>query len=231
MKRKTVLVSLVLSIALVFGAFQAAFAGYGITGTAPDGNEYAIDKATVALYDDALAGKYNIVGTDELAGWVNAKQNILIIDTMPATSYNGHHVPGAINIECGDNTLKNGNWDESKQGGALLAAAKQYSGTKQVKYYWNAKKKKWVTKKPPKKYWKKCTKKKDKHRGKKWYKATVDVKDKPIVVYCGFVKCRRSHFAADFLSRMGYTNVYRYPGGISAWGDADPELPYEAVSE
>ena len=45
-------------------------------------------------------------------------------------------------------------------------------------------------------------------------------KDKTIVVYCGFVKCTRSHNGAVWAKKLGYTNVYRYPGGIFAWKGA-----------
>jgi thiosulfate/3-mercaptopyruvate sulfurtransferase len=45
-------------------------------------------------------------------------------------------------------------------------------------------------------------------------------KDRLIVVYCGFVKCARSHNAAVFAKQLGYTNVKRYPGGIYAWRGA-----------
>jgi len=45
-------------------------------------------------------------------------------------------------------------------------------------------------------------------------------KDKPIVVYCGFVKCTRSHNGAAWAVKLGYKNVYRYCGGIFAWKGA-----------
>lgn len=45
-------------------------------------------------------------------------------------------------------------------------------------------------------------------------------KNKTIVVYCGFVKCTRSHNGAVWAKKLGYTNVYRYPGGIKAWQEA-----------
>ncbi len=48
-----------------------------------------------------------------------------------------------------------------------------------------------------------------------------DDKEKPIVVYCGFVKCTRSHNGAVWAVKMGYKNVYRYSGGIFAWKGAD----------
>jgi len=45
-------------------------------------------------------------------------------------------------------------------------------------------------------------------------------KEKTIVIYCGFVKCTRSHNGAVWAKKMGYKNVYRYPGGIFAWKGA-----------
>ena len=47
-----------------------------------------------------------------------------------------------------------------------------------------------------------------------------DDKDKTIVIYCGFVKCTRSHNGAAWAVKLGYRNVYRYPGGIFAWKGA-----------
>lgn len=52
-------------------------------------------------------------------------------------------------------------------------------------------------------------------------------KDRTIVVYCGFVKCTRSHNGAMWAKRLGYTNVYRHPGGIFAWKGAD--MPVDSV--
>ena len=49
-------------------------------------------------------------------------------------------------------------------------------------------------------------------------------KDKLIVVYCGFVKCTRSHNGAVWAKKLGYENVYRYPGGIFAWKGAGYEI-------
>ncbi len=46
-------------------------------------------------------------------------------------------------------------------------------------------------------------------------------KEKTIVFYCGFTTCTRSHNAAMWAVKLGYKNVYRVPGGINAWLDAD----------
>lgn len=45
-------------------------------------------------------------------------------------------------------------------------------------------------------------------------------KNNKIVIYCGFTKCGRSHNAAFWAKKLGYTNIYRAPGGISAWIDS-----------
>lgn len=45
-------------------------------------------------------------------------------------------------------------------------------------------------------------------------------KEKMIVIYCGFVKCTRSHNGALWAKKLGYKNVYRFPGGIFAWKGA-----------
>lgn len=52
-------------------------------------------------------------------------------------------------------------------------------------------------------------------------------KDKTIVVYCGFVKCTRSHNGAMWARKLGYKNVYRFPGGIFGWKGLD--YPIEKV--
>lgn len=49
-------------------------------------------------------------------------------------------------------------------------------------------------------------------------------KEKPVVIYCGFVKCTRSHNGAVWAVKLGYKNVYRYSGGIFAWKGADYDI-------
>ncbi len=48
-------------------------------------------------------------------------------------------------------------------------------------------------------------------------KAAGSDKGQAIVVYCGFVACRRSHIGATILAENGYTDVYRYPAGLTGW--------------
>jgi len=46
-------------------------------------------------------------------------------------------------------------------------------------------------------------------------------KNRLIVFYCGFVTCTRSHNGAMWAVKLGHKNVYRHPGGIKAWDQAD----------
>ena len=52
-------------------------------------------------------------------------------------------------------------------------------------------------------------------------------KDKKIIVYCGFVKCTRSHNGAMWAAKLGYKNVSRHPGGIFAWKGAHYDIEKE----
>ncbi len=52
-------------------------------------------------------------------------------------------------------------------------------------------------------------------------------KNKVIVIYCGFVKCTRSHNGALWAKKLGYKNVYRFAGGVFAWKGAEYKLETE----
>lgn len=52
-------------------------------------------------------------------------------------------------------------------------------------------------------------------------------KNIPVVVYCGFVKCGRSDNGALWARKLGYTKVYRVPGGVFAWKGA--KYPVDSV--
>jgi rhodanese-related sulfurtransferase len=54
-----------------------------------------------------------------------------------------------------------------------------------------------------------------------------DNKDRLTVIYCGFVKCTRSRNGAAWAVKLGFKNVYPYPGGIFAWKGA--KYPAEEV--
>jgi len=45
-------------------------------------------------------------------------------------------------------------------------------------------------------------------------------KNIPVVIYCGFVNCTRSDNGASWARKLGFTKVYRFPGGLYAWKGA-----------
>lgn len=64
----------------------------------------------------------------------------------------------------------------------------------------------------------------DGHRQEDFRQILGDATDRKIVVYCGYVKCARSHNAAICAQELGFTNVYRYPGGLYAWRGAGNQV-------
>ncbi|MBW1752314.1 MAG: rhodanese-like domain-containing protein [Deltaproteobacteria bacterium] len=65
-------------------------------------------------------------------------------------------------------------------------------------------------------------------KSKKDYEALLGAdKHKTIIIYCGFVKCTRSHNGALWAKKLGYKNVFRFSGGIFAWKGA--KYPTEKI--
>jgi rhodanese-related sulfurtransferase len=114
-------------------------------------------------------GGYKLISLKELKAKLDAKEDILVVDTMPyEASYKKQHIPTAVQFEFPIPEMKSMDYGTEKQYRDLL----------------------------------------------------VTDKDKMIVVYCGFVKCGRSHNGAMCAVKLGYTNVYRCLGGIRGWKEA-----------
>ena len=133
--------------------------------------EAEVENVAVKLVREVVKGNYKTITAKELKELIDAKKDILIIDTMPyEASYKKEHIPGAKqflfpipDMVTWDTKETDGKTQEDYQ--ALLGADK----------------------------------------------------NKQIIIYCGFVKCTRSHNGAVWARKLGYTNVYRQPGGIFAW--------------
>jgi len=114
-------------------------------------------------------GGYKLISLQELKEKLDAKEDMLVVDTMPyEASYKKQHIPTAVQFEFPIPEMKTMDDGTEKQYRALLGPDK----------------------------------------------------DKIIVVYCGFVKCGRSHNGAMWGVKLGYTNVYRCLGGIRGWKEA-----------
>ncbi len=221
MKKKLTVLGLVLTLVLAFGGFQSVFAN-----TIDGVKENQTDKIAYTYTSETLSGKYKVTDTEELKGWVDSGKKMVIVDTMPDKSYNttNGHITGAVNAEV--NLTNPGMTDAQKSN--LLKVVNQAlidQGLTSKSYTYSSWKK--TTKAAYKKITNKKLKKVKTVNGKKvYYKrsitktTTIGKKSAPIVVYCGFVGCSRSHEAAAYLVKNGYTNVYRYGGGILAWIDA-----------
>ena len=213
MKKRNVL-ALALALVMSVGMSSSVFAAtWDKTPTEND-----VERVTYQFMNETKAGKYKLVDTATLKNWVDKKDKMIVVDTMPATaSYNKQHVPGAINAEVG---MKK----EQVTSAQLTNLEKQVKPLLSKK---TVKKTTWVkvSKKTYKKL-KKSNRKTKKIKKKVYYykkvvkKYVVADKNTKIVVYCGHIGCARSHVAAAYLVKQGYTNVYRYGGGISAWVDA-----------
>ncbi len=154
----------------VVGISASAFA----FGTDKFKEEVEKEQGAVKLVKEVQQGGYGVVTTEELKGMIDAKQDMLIIDTMPyKDSYQKNHIPGAKQFLFPIPEMQE--WDMKETDGKTVEDFKALLGPD---------------------------------------------KDKTIIVYCGFVKCTRSHNGALWAKKLGYTNVFRQPGGIFAWKGA-----------
>ena len=214
-KRMPKLMALVLTLALCFGSVESVFAA----GTYDGVDERDLESKVYKFMEDTKKGGYDVVKTDTLKSWIDKGDDMVIVDTMPDDSYNGGHVPTAVGSVVGhpDDYYKFEN-DTQKKNFKEMVESQIPNKTVWVK----------VSKSQYNKL-AKANRKTKKVNGKTvYYKKTVGKdKDYKIVVYCGYIKCARSHTGAAYLRSLGYTNVYRYGGGIQAWKDA--EYPVETT--
>lgn len=216
MRRKAALLALVLTLAMVIGSFQSVFAAgtpTKVTKKAIKDAEYKsvptiTDEVTAEVFAidlvvEVAAGKYKLVDTAVLKGWVD-KKSAVVIDTMPEGWFAARHIPGAVHATAGGETREPEFLMTKSEKAKLLKVAKDKC--KVTKYY-NTKTKKWQT---------------GKIKGAKT-RTVVNYKKK-VVLYSGFIKCPRSHEAALYLRKKGFKNVHRYAGGISAWVDANYKI-------
>lgn len=211
MKKRNLVVTAILTLALCVGSVSTAFAfnyEYVTGGTTPKmesvernkttSQENTVAKVAYQFNKEVTEGKYKLVDAVTLKSWLDTKKDMVIVDTMGATNVANISIPGAIATWA---PLSAEKWtDAGYDKAGFLKAVKAACKHKQ---YYNSNTKKWVAKKPAAKNWK----------GKKVrYTDTV-------VVYCGFTGCGRSHQGAMALKKAGFTKVYRYGGGISEWVD------------
>lgn len=167
---KTRLIVSMAATVLILGTCCTAFALEWGTG------ELDTEKLAINFAHQVNKSGYQLVATEELKVWLDNKEPMLVVDTMPfEQSYKKQHIPGALQIEFPVEEMTQFD-DATKQGLEKLLGPD---------------------------------------------------KTRKIVFYCGFTKCGRSHNAAVLAVKLGYTNVWRQPGGIKAWLEAG--YPVEKV--
>jgi len=161
---------------IIFSVPASAFMGSGKFK-----KELEKEQGAVKLAREVQKGRYDLVTVAELKEWMDAKKNMVLVDTMPyEASYKKAHVPGAAQFLFPIPDMEN--WDSEKTAQKTQEDFKKLLG---------------------------------------------DDLEKTIVIYCGFVKCTRSHNGAVWAKKMGYKNVFRFPGGIYAWKGAGFEVETE----
>ena len=172
MKKPLVSLSLASAFALSLTACggqatQSTSTNSDLPGSARDGSEIAIEQTAMRFKDAVDEGQYKLINTEDFKKKVDAKEDMIVIDTMPASSWEKNRVPGALNAEL---------------------PVKMEDVTPEQR--------------------------------EAFLKALGEDKNKEIIIYCGFVKCERSHVGAIIAHEEGFTNVVRHPGGIGAWLEA-----------
>lgn len=146
MKRKATILALVLIFALSFGSLSvfAAAPPTDVTNKAVEGvqslasikDEVTAEQFAVDLCNQTQKGKYKLVTTKKLKGWVDNKSAV-VVDTMPKAWFEYRHIPGAIQATAGGE-------DQSKKPQFLMTKAEKKQLLKAVKKATKGKKNKKV---------------------------------------------------------------------------------------
>ena len=84
--------SVLLSISLV-----GCSSGDGLNRSAKDGKENEVEKASIKLVKATKTGDYNLISADELKKSIDNKEDILLINTIPAERFEKTKIKGAVN--------------------------------------------------------------------------------------------------------------------------------------
>jgi thiosulfate/3-mercaptopyruvate sulfurtransferase len=85
---------------LVIGLMLIVALALAGCGKSWSGKELDTEKTAVTLVREVQRGGYQLVTTSELKEWIDQKQPMMIIDTMPLEdSYKKQHIPSALHYE------------------------------------------------------------------------------------------------------------------------------------
>ena len=69
----------------------------GVVCTYEDGKEVDVEKAAIKLVKAVKTGDYNLMSVDELKKAIDGKEEMVLVDTMPAKNFKKSHIPSAVN--------------------------------------------------------------------------------------------------------------------------------------
>lgn len=71
--------------------------GDGLNRSAKDGKENEVEKAAIKLVKATKTGDYNLISADELKKSIDNKEDMILVDTIPADRFEKTKIKGAVN--------------------------------------------------------------------------------------------------------------------------------------
>jgi len=68
-------------------------------GTAPDGNEAAIEEAAILVATEYAQSSYKLADMKQMKNWIDLGEIMTIVDIRPASDFAKGHLPEAVNAE------------------------------------------------------------------------------------------------------------------------------------
>lgn len=69
----------------------------GLNRSAKDGKENEVEKVAIKLVKATKTGDYNLISADELKKSIDNKEDIILVDTIPADRFEKTKIKGAVN--------------------------------------------------------------------------------------------------------------------------------------
>ena len=97
--KKTNKVTLALSSILLAASLAGCSSNSsdGVVRTYKDGKEADVEKAAIKLVKAVKTGDYNLMSAEELKKALDGKEEMVLVDTMPAKSFEKSHIKSAVN--------------------------------------------------------------------------------------------------------------------------------------
>ena len=90
-------ITLALSSILLSVSLVGWRTGDGLNRSAKDGKENEVEKAAIKLVKATKTGDYNLISADELKKSIDNKEDMILVDTIPADRFEKTKIKGAVN--------------------------------------------------------------------------------------------------------------------------------------